>query len=129
MYLTDSDWLIDYLDDLPEAVELLGPLADLGLAFSTVAYMEAFEGTLRQPNPAAAQARLHLGLRPLRTIPVSDQIAERCALIRYDLRSRGRRIRERTLDLLIAATAIEHNLTLVTRNVDDFGDIPGLRLY
>jgi len=28
----------------------------------------------------------------------------------------------------IAATAIEHELTLVTRNVADYGDVPGLRL-
>lgn len=30
---------------------------------------------------------------------------------------------------MIAATAIEHDLTLVTRNVDDFSDVPGLQLY
>ena len=129
MYLLDSDWLIDYLDDLPEAVELVGPLTDAGLAFSIVTYMEAFEGTLRKQHPAAAQTQLRSGLSPFRAIPLSDEIAERCALVRYDLRSRGRRIRDRALDLLIAATAIEYDLTLVTRNADDYSDIPGLRLY
>ena len=129
MYLLDSDWLIDYLDDLPDAVELVGPLADAGLAFSVVTYMEAFEGTLRKQDPAAAQARLRAGLRPFHAIHVSQEIAARCAIIRYDLRSRGRRIRDRALDLLIAVTAIEYDLTLVTRNLDDFSDIPGLRLY
>ena len=129
MYLLDSDWLIDYLGDLRDAVELVGPLADAGLAFSIVTYMEAFEGTLRKQDPATAQARLHSGLRPFRAIPVSYEIAERCAIIRYDLRTRGRRIRDRALDLLIAATAIEYDLTLVTRNLDDFGDILGLKLY
>jgi predicted nucleic acid-binding protein len=29
---------------------------------------------------------------------------------------------------LIAATALEHNLTLVTRNVRDYAEVPGLRL-
>jgi len=33
------------------------------------------------------------------------------------------------LDLLIAATALEHELTIVTRNIEDFNDIPGLVLY
>jgi predicted nucleic acid-binding protein len=33
------------------------------------------------------------------------------------------------LDLLIAATALEHNLTLLTRNVRDFQHVPGLKLY
>ena len=129
MYLLDSDWLIDYLGGLPDAAELVGPLADVGLAFSVVTYMEAFEGTLRQPDPAAAQARLRSGLRPFRPIPVTDDIAIRCARIRHDLRTRGRRIRDRALDLLIAATALEYGLTLVTRNVGDFNDIPGLQLY
>ena len=32
------------------------------------------------------------------------------------------------LDLLIAATARTHNLTLVTNNQDHLGRIPGLRL-
>jgi len=31
-------------------------------------------------------------------------------------------------DALIAATAIEHRLALVTRNVRDFGDVRGLKL-
>lgn len=32
------------------------------------------------------------------------------------------------MDLLIAATALVHNLTLVTHNVPDFANIPDLRV-
>jgi len=35
-------------------------------------------------------------------------------------------LRIRTPDALIAATALEHGLTLVTRNVRDFAGVPGL---
>lgn len=61
-------------------------------------------------------------------MPVTFEIARRCAEVRADLQRRGRSIRPRALDLLIAATAMEHGLTLVTRNVSDYGDVPGLRL-
>lgn len=52
---------------------------------------------------------------------------ERFAGIRGDLRRRGQLIPD--LDLLIAATALHHDLTLLTRNVRHFDRIPELRLY
>lgn len=51
------------------------------------------------------------------------------ARIRYDLRRQGRSIRNRALDHIIAATAIEFDLTLVTRNRADYASISGLKLY
>jgi tRNA(fMet)-specific endonuclease VapC len=41
---------------------------------------------------------------------------------------RARKLRIGTLDLRIAATALVHNLTLVTRNTQDFSRVPGLRI-
>ncbi len=61
--------------------------------------------------------------------PLLSCVAERCPLLRETLRSQGRRVNSRALDLMNAATALEHGLTLVTRNVDDYKDIPGLSLY
>jgi toxin FitB len=50
--------------------------------------------------------------------PVTISIARHCARLRAALRVRGR---PRTqADLLIAATAYEHGLALVTRNLRDF---------
>lgn len=62
-------------------------------------------------------------------LPFSVAEARRCAGIRRTLRSQGRRVSTRALDLMIAATAIEHQLVLVTRNVRDYRDVPGLVLY
>jgi predicted nucleic acid-binding protein len=45
------------------------------------------------------------------------------------LRKKGRRVNSRALDLLNAAKAIDSGLDLVTRNIDDYDDIPGLTLY
>ena len=40
-----------------------------------------------------------------------------------------RQLKIKTPDAIIAATALVHDLTLVTRNVSDFEKLPGLKLY
>jgi predicted nucleic acid-binding protein len=62
-------------------------------------------------------------------LPLSKEVARRCSLLRETLKQQGKRVNQRALDLIIAATAIEYDTTLVTRNIDDYADIPGLKLY
>ena len=49
---------------------------------------------------------------------MSEAIAQRWAILSNQLQRRG--IKFATIDGLIAATAKEHDLTMVTRNVRDF---------
>jgi predicted nucleic acid-binding protein len=56
-------------------------------------------------------------------------VAERCARLRETLRTQKKRVNSRTLDLIIAAIALEYGLTLITKNTEDFKDIPDLPLY
>ena len=128
-YLIDSDWVIDLLDDVPAALELLDRLASEGIAMSVITYMEAYQGTERNPDPREAQARLQALAAEVPVLPISLAVAEQYARLRETLQRQNRRVRARALDLLIAATALEHSLTLVTRNTADYDDIPGLRLY
>jgi predicted nucleic acid-binding protein len=51
---------------------------------------------------------------------------ERFARIRAELRSQGQLIPD--LDILIAASALEYELSLVTRNTRHFRRIPGLSI-
>ena len=53
-------------------------------------------------------------------------MAEKFGAIRADLLDRGLTVGG--MDLLNAATAVVHNLTLVTHNVQDYANIPGLTL-
>lgn len=111
-----------------EAVELLRSLAPDGIAVSIITYMESVQGTLRTP-PTYTPERFQAFFDTVPILPLSAGVAERCARIRENLGQQGRRVRPRALDLIIAATALEHNLILVTRNEADYRDIPGLRLY
>src|SRR5690606_8993164 len=53
--------------------------------------------------------------------PLDDEIIERAIMLR-------RQRRMKLGDAIIAATALEYALPLVTRNTDDFKHIDGLRL-
>jgi predicted nucleic acid-binding protein len=53
-----------------------------------------------------------------RILPVTENIAERWGALSGEQRVRGRQIT--MADGLIAATALEHGLTVATRNVKDF---------
>jgi len=56
-------------------------------------------------------------------------VAKRCAALREQLKHEQKRVKSRALDLINATIALEHDLTLVTRNVEDYQDIPDLELY
>ena len=50
---------------------------------------------------------------------------DQAEIAKYDLLA-AQKIRIGTMDLRIAATALVHNLTVLTRNLRDFSKVPGL---
>ena len=128
-YLVDSDWVIDYLAGVPDALELLDRLADERIAISIVTYMEVNQGVERSEDPLKAEQLFSAFVASVPLLPISPAAARRCATLREALRRQGKRVNNRALDLLIAATAIEHGLMLVTRNVEDYADIPDITIY
>ena len=65
-------------------------------------------------------------LTMLQKVMVDSDIAATAALVRADLRKQGQPIGP--YDLLIAATALTHHLTVVTHNTREFSRVAGLRL-
>lgn len=69
---------------------------------------------------------IHPICRTVEILPVSDAVVVRAADIYADLYRRGLLIGD--ADILIAATALEHGLPLITRNQNHFRRIAGLSL-
>ena len=99
---------------------------------STVTLAEIEYGIHVESSPAkwdSLEQWLGYRIRPTfadRTLQVTEPI-----LVRWRMLMASGRRRNHTFpqpDLLLAATALEHNLTLITRNTRDFADIPGLQL-
>ena len=60
-------------------------------------------------------------------LPLDDAVMGRFTCVHAELRRRSQLIPD--LDLLIAATALHHDLSLLTRNVRHFHRTPELKLY
>ena len=126
-FLVDTDWVADYLKGRPGAVQLLNQLAPDGLAISLITLGEIYEGIYYGRDVKGHQRGFLAFLRLANVIPFNRAIMKRFALIRGQLRAKGRLIGDP--DILIAATALQDDLTLVTRNLRDFQRIPNLKLY
>ena len=59
-------------------------------------------------------------------LPFDGEVARAYGRIYATLRARGRTSRRRVPDLLIAATAVAHDLPLFTRNPDDFAGLEAI---
>ncbi len=108
--LVDTDVFVDHL----RGVRRRRPKQSDRVAYSAVTRAELFSG------PEGAEGAVASLLEPFEELAVSRAIAERAGRIR---RTAPVGVR----DALIAATALEHRLTLVTSAIDRFGEIPGLR--
>ena len=87
---------------------------------------ELRHGAESSSDPAREHAKLDVFVAPFSSLPFDDACAVKCAEIRRALEHKGETIGPH--DLLIAAVALRHDLTLVTHNTREFGRISTLRL-
>jgi predicted nucleic acid-binding protein len=126
-YLIDTDAVADWLNNRPDAVNLLPTLEPEGLAISLITYGEVYDGIYYGRDPRAAEQAFLRFLRGVTVLPLTRTIMKRFARIRGQLRRSGLTVQDP--DLLIAATALTHGMTLVTRNLRHFQRIPDLVIY
>ena len=120
--LVDTSVLISWEQGRP----LVGSLPAM-LTTSAITLGELRAGVLAAPDSPTRVLRLRTLRRAetLSPIPVDDDVADAWAALRVALQESGRRLAVN--DSWIAATAIAHQLPLVTRDVD-FDGLPGLEV-
>ena len=119
--LVDTDVLIWHLRGYQQAAQRLDRLS--GLTLSVINYLELIQG-MRNKSELVAPQRM-LELRKADVLPLTAVITERAVNLMETLDlSHGLQV----ADALIAATAIEHGLTLLSGNVKHFGSVEGLQI-
>lgn len=108
-YLVDTDWLINAFGGARREAEVIDRLESAGLAVSIITLGEFYEGAFYTAEPWLYLVGLRRYVVRFGVVDLSDPVMEIFARIRAELRNQGQLIPD--LDLLIASTAIAHNLT------------------
>ena len=126
-YLLDSNILIFVIKD-PEcpAASRLKEIDVAEIAICSVVEGELYHGAKKYGNPAKRTATLDELLAPYTSLPFDSASVPQYAKIRDLLERRGRVIGGN--DMMIAAIALTHDLTVVTNNCQEFGRVPNLRV-
>ena len=125
-YLVDTDWAIDYLHQADRTVRRLEELFTDGVGLSVTSLAELYEGLARSRKPDADADALRLFLEAVEVVPLDDAACRVFGEERARLREEGNLIGD--MDLLIGATAISNNLTLLTNNRRHFERLQGLSI-
>jgi predicted nucleic acid-binding protein len=121
--LLDTNILIDALCGRPACLTMLATATSAGhqLSVSVVNLAEVYAGM--RPGEETRTRRF---LSPFPFFPVTEATAERAGLLKFKWARKGKTLS--IVDTIVAATALEHKLALVTANRKDF-PMPELKFY
>jgi predicted nucleic acid-binding protein len=119
--LVDTDVLIWHLRGYPQATRRLDQLS--ALTISAASYLEVLQG-LRNKAELTAMQKMMLK-RQATMLPLTEAITRRAIALMESLTlSNGVQMG----DALIAATALEHGLPVLTANIKHSGAVDGLQI-
>ncbi|MGB3493204.1 MAG: type II toxin-antitoxin system VapC family toxin [Elainellaceae cyanobacterium] len=126
-YLLDTCVVSDFIKGEVETIARFKQTSPVDIAVSAITVMELRYGLALNPQrvqtvePAIASI-----LSSVNILPFSSTEADQAAQIRAVLKSQGQPIG--AYDVLIAATALQNNLIMVTANQREFERVPDLQL-
>ena len=126
MYLLDTDIIIYSLKGHPVLQENLRRHLNDPLQISIVTCLELYYGAYKSQQVTGNLAKVKRIEETLEVIPLGAEAAEIFGRLKAQLEIKGTRLDD--FDLMIAACALTHNLTLVTNNEMHFRRIDGLKV-
>lgn len=125
-FLIDTNVVIFALKDESLAVaKTLAATPAHEVLLSSVVEAELFYGAAGYGNPTRRKEILTGFLKHYRRLPFDSLCVPHYASIRHHLETQGNIIGGN--DLMIAATALAHDLTVITHNSGEFARVPGLK--
>ena len=132
LYVLDTDTLQLYQEENPKVVSRVRAVAPGDRAISVVTVEEQLSGWYTQLRQAKGPEKLAWAYRRL---AVTVRFLARVAIVDFDEPAIQRceqlkklKLKVRKMDLRIAATVLERDAILVTRNVRDFQQVPDLQI-
>jgi tRNA(fMet)-specific endonuclease VapC len=126
-YLLDTNACVRLLNrSSPAVVERFKLETPGSISLCSVVKAELLYGARKSHQVARNLASLNAFFAPMDSAPFDDEAADHYGMIRADLARMGTPIGAN--DLLIAAIARAHDLTVVTNNTDEFTRVVGLRV-
>ncbi|MBU6269623.1 MAG: type II toxin-antitoxin system VapC family toxin [Sphingomonadales bacterium] len=124
MFLLDTNICIDFVDGRSEAArQRVRTQFASGLAISSVTAAELLAAARHSADPVEDRRRIERFIGLVDCLAFDDAAARAYAGMVRDIG-----VRRRSFDRLIAAHALARGLVLVTSNVKDFADVPGLKV-
>ena len=126
MYLLDTNTLIYYFKGMGNVAKRLLSTSPSEIALSTIVLFELEVGIAKSMSPRKRKAQLQEFTSLVNIVSFDRAAAELAAEIRAKLEKRGVLIGP--YDILVAASALATNSTLVTHNTKEFERVENLRI-
>ena len=126
MYLLDTNIIIYSLKGNQTVQENLQMRRNDSLCVSVISLMELYYGAYKSQRVESNLAKVKTIEKTLKVIQAGEEIVELFGMLKAQLEAKGQSIDD--FDLVIASTALAHNLILVTNNIRHFQKIEGLKL-
>lgn len=115
-YLADTSWVVEHLRGNQEVTDRLNSLGNEVVSISIITVAELYVGAYRSSNLTRTLSAIRDFIGEVVILDIDDDICLRFGREKAVLLNKGQPIGD--ADLLIAATALHHGLTLITRDLD-----------